>query len=76
MVWIAKLDTSSFEFMAAGATKEEAMNALRKGFMRHLKQRDAPRPHRWADWEDGVWVMHLAPGTAIRDGDDGHPIYP
>ena len=74
---IATMETRNFSFIAAGNTKVEAIEAMRIGWLEHVKQYKIPNPYRWKeDLLDGgsVCLFKLNPGQCLRDEDDDHPL--
>ena len=66
-MFIARIDTSNFNFMAAGSTEEQALNALRSGWNAHAAATGATIP---ADEIVGdAHVDEITPGMCIVDGD-------
>ena len=66
-MFIARIDTSNFNFMAAGSTEEQALNALRSGWNQHAAATGATIP---ADEIVGdAHVDEITPGMCIVDGD-------
>lgn len=62
---IAILNTSNFEFMAGGATAEQARATLRRAWETHAAQTGAS--YSWDDLSDDVTVVALRAGDALRD---------
>lgn len=52
-IWLAKLTTRNFEFVAVGSTKVDAYSALLRVVQRHSKQYDMT-PAQW----DAMWFSH------------------
>jgi hypothetical protein len=67
MRFIAKLETTSYDFMSFGATKGEAISMLKKKWAAHQKETGA-----WGTWDyysDSVWVLEI-PTKATADYTD------
>lgn len=67
MRFIAKLETTSYDFMSFGATKAEAISMLKKKWAAHQKETGA-----WGTWDfflDGVCVYEI-PTKATADYTD------
>lgn len=66
-MFIARVDTRNFNFMAAGRTEEEALRVLRCGWNQHAAATGATIP---ADEIVGdAHVDEINPGMCIVDGD-------
>ena len=66
-MFIARIDTSNFNFMAAGSTEEQALNALRSGWNAHAAATGATIPAD--EIVDDAHVDEITPGMCIVDGD-------
>lgn len=65
MMWLARLDTAHFEFIALGRTEREARLAMRAAWGIHRRQTGAE--WSWADIAEDVTYIAIEPGTALRD---------
>jgi hypothetical protein len=65
-LYIATMNTGSFDFMTAGATEDEARKVMRKAWKIHARECQAS--YTWSDVADGVNFVAVEPGSALRDG--------
>lgn len=66
-VWLARLETSHFEFEAAGTDVQEALAGLLTGLRKHGKQCGLPRNWYKLYW-DQLDLKQMEVGTCFRDG--------
>ena len=64
---IAFLDTRNHDFIAGGQSAEHARATLRRAWNLHAKQTRATLT--WNDLADGVHMVTLRAGEALRDGE-------
>ena len=75
-LWLAEYDTRNFTFTAAGATREQALEALEAGLERHAL-RTGSLLRGWFrqgmsrdEWREEVNVLQITAGHAYRDGSE------
>jgi hypothetical protein len=60
------MNTGSFAFMTAGATEDEARKVMGEAWNIHAREYAAY--YTWFDVADGVNLVAVEPGSALRDG--------
>ena len=68
-IYKALFETPRFIFEAYGETKDDALRALRFGWVRHCGEYDAERQYLDKYWDD-VSVVELTLGHCYRDHHD------
>lgn len=66
-LWLARLDTSHFEFVALGASPGFALAALHEAWDRHAAQTGADREYIVEVFDD-INILPITVGGALRDG--------
>tara|TARA_Y100000004_G_scaffold159052_1_gene185708 strand:- start:405 stop:632 length:228 start_codon:yes stop_codon:yes gene_type:complete len=66
-MFIARAETRNFDFMAAGNTAEQALDALRCGWIRHAEATGATIPVD--EIIEDAWVGEINPGMCIFERD-------
>lgn len=63
--WLATYDSRNFEFQGVGATRLLALQALRRGLLKHQDQYQTTK--FWGKLEDEATIQLLALGAGYRD---------
>lgn len=71
-MWIATWESRNFSFMAMGATKAKARDALLDGLEAHGRQYGLELEwyaRQYDDWQEEINYARLRPGDCLRDGE-------
>ena len=67
-LWISKLDTRNFSFMAIGETREQAEYAMVETWKKHCESHDDTDP--WEEFEDSMNTYEVVVGSGYKvDGE-------
>lgn len=66
-MYLARLETSNFEFLAVAQSREDALGYLEKAWNRHIENCEGC--YSWEFVKDSAWVIFTRSGDIWRDGD-------